>query len=243
MRSPDIVGAGGGVGGIKVMGGLGQLDLRQLPGLFLWYKAEDVELPIGDPVPAWKDIGPFGVTAIQNTDAQQAIVIAVPAKANRKAISLDGVNDIYWLALTPANASNTYTVALAHYHTSIVSGQYLWYPAASLVLAPVGSGGGYGFSDGAWKVSHTNTPGYGVLSWQLNAAGGDVARQGLPVFNTTYTVRAVTASTTMFGNRPSGGVGSNLQGHVFEVVVFSPALTDAQRALVDQYLMTKYEIG
>ena len=244
MKSPDIVGR---AAGVQVSGGLTGLDLRQLPGLFLWYKAEDIALPIGDPIPAIGDAGPFGVTAIQNTSTQQAIVIAVPAKANRKAISLDGVNSAYWLALTPANATNTYTILVAHYHTQVTTGALLWYPTnvLAIALADGGSGTrGYGYLDGGtWISGHTGAPGYEAISWQLNAAGGAVARNLVPVFNTTYTPRASSDTGAMFGNRLSGGVGLNMKGHVFEMAVFSPALTNAQRALVDQYLMNKYEIG
>ena len=238
MKSPDIVGR---AAGVQVSGGLTGLDLRQLPGLFLWYKAEDIALPIGDPIPAIGDAGPYGVTAIQTTAAQQAIVIAVPQKANRKAISLDGVDDKYWQELTPANATNQYTIAFAHYHTHATGDKFFWRPSSTFVPGAMESDSGYGWYDGAYKQGHTNTPGYGVVSWQLNAAGGAVNRNNKPVFNTTYTAQAVTSTAAMFGHR--GEAAGNMKGHVFEVAVFSPALTDAQRTLVDQYLMNKYEIG
>ena|SRR3990167_129101 len=239
MKSPDIVGR---ASGVQVSGGLTNLDLRQLPGLFLWYKAEDIALPIGDPIPSISDAGPFGTNALQDTSTLQATVIAVPVKANRKAISMNNPENVYWIGVTPTNATNKYTVHLAYYHT-IVGLQYLWFPGGTLVAAPNGSGGGIGYFDGVWKVSNTQPTGYAVLSWQLDVNGGAVNRQGVPVYNTTYTAQAVANSGALFGNRANGGLGPPVRGHIFEVAVFSPALTDAQRALVDQYLMNKYEIG
>lgn len=222
----------------------GEFSPKQIAGLQLWLKADSLALNDGDPVGTWADQSGNG------RDFTQATASLKPTyKANilngKPVVRFDGVDDLLTAAAAVMTVTSDWSLVAVLKPISAVADR-----------APVmnGSASGYGIGTSTGATAKKGWIAGGV-SWQDSTTAADtnanvwvVSRVSgggtttLHVNGTALTVADAAATTPTASRLGSHAAGSEWNGDMAEVLMYTPKLTDANRDLLESYLGSKYGI-
>jgi hypothetical protein len=235
------------------------LSAQNLPvtsDLQLWLKADaGVTLDGGGGVTQWDDQSGNGNHAIQST-ASLAPTVLANALNNKPVLHFDGVDDYLSVASSPSvSFTGDLTTFFVVRFTDFSNYRAVWAKTANNFPAPTdyyilpgsgrpqvyrGSGTGAGLGSFASSVALTAgsymTVGFGIEGTTCaHFLAGNVASSGSISVPT-----ADTGAPLLIGTR--GDLFTKMKGEIAEIVIYSRALTPAERASVADYLAQKYGI-
>jgi len=206
---------------------------NKISGLTLWLQASSIAQSNGTTVSSWPDSSTAGNNAIQSTGADQP-TFETNVINGQPALLFDGAHD--WMAAPSLTGQTIFVVAN---HTD----------------------GGTNFTDYRRMVDNGDTFGYSIFGVSGNSTYNPTAfPRGITASNfwvngtntlsagTLSTFRIVSAvatspstNTTWIGTYTGSGA-QLFKGNMSEVIIYSGALTTAQRTGVENYLSSKYGI-
>ena len=247
-----IVGLGGlllGAAGVQAA----PISPDSLPGLQLWYKVDSGVLTSGTAVTDWQDSSTSGYDMAQGTSTYQPTL--VPGQAGGlSSVDFDGTSDFMKAGdhEVHSNATGMTAIGVAKPDTT----------SSGTIAAKFR----YGASQRQWRF---NTNSFDIQevhsTWNTNSvarispepggfhtfagvwAPGTAARMYLDGRLAGTAAVAVndmtdTAAELMLG-ADENGTGNRLNGMISEVVIYNRALTQNERAGVEQYLQQKYALA
>ena len=159
----------------------------------------------------------------------------------------------YWLDLTGlTSAASSYTLFSVFYNNESPdnSGKYLIDSQSGRLIFALHAAAGSspytytGYYDGAWAAIFENTTTkWQIDTWKLESGvGGYVYQDGVLKGNGTYTAKAI-GGTTRLGMPYNTSLSSPLIAmDLAEIVLYTSALSDTDRASVETYLNNKWNI-
>jgi hypothetical protein len=223
-----------------------------LPNLVLWLNASTLALNDNDTVATWNDSSGLGNNASQSNSAKRPIYKASSGPGGKPSVQFDGTN--YCMAGNTSITGTTLT-AFAVLTMSNTTSDY----GRALSL---GATGNPDYNSALYCVAIGRNDLFARLYAFRNNSNGSQANVSYDtgyvfdtifdgVNNTSYlngTAQASAASAGTFGIA-NYGLGGDVNGTTFwagyisEIVVYSSALSNTDRAKVEQYLGTKYGIS
>jgi hypothetical protein len=219
-----------------------------LTGLVSWHVADDIALADGSAVSQWPDQSGFARNLKQATGAKQPILKTnlTPGVNGHRIVRFDGVNDYLQCALSSVVAEPC-TVFIVMQQFSGGGTQQIWlgggtaipplfyrYDASNTVSIWGGSGSDLTYArSSAWPMPFT------VMSAVFNGGSGSNVWE-----NETSKVSG-TAGSASFGGLTVGALDDGTlpaQIDVAEILMYTGALSDANRLLVIRYLNAKYAV-
>lgn len=108
------------------------------------------------------------------------------------------------------------------------------------------SSGQVGWFDGSWHSIAAASTSPQVLEWVLGPQGdtgnGYVYRNGTLLGSAAYTARALGTSVSLFDNQDTPTSGNQYLGYAGDVLYYSGAVSDRDRARLRRYLARKHSI-
>lgn len=226
-----------------------------ITGLAGWWKADAITgLVDGDPVTSWPDSSAGARNMTQATSAKKPIYKTAIANG-QPVVRFDGVDDLLLTASVVTATTTNVTLVLVVKQSSTTG--------TSCTPLQNGNGGigggGYGIavdSDTnkkgmlrggvAWDNSTTNEDtswdvlvlSRGATNWRLWSKGTLLAPDPLTVGNPN-----VPATQTLMGIHDAAGGGNKyLNGDIAEALIYSAAISDADRDALETHLGAKYGI-
>ena len=219
-------------------------------GLALWLRA-DQGLPTsnGSSVSQWSDVSGSGNNAMQGTAGNQPTVQTSQVNGN-PAVRFDGSDDYLSvpdnLGLRPSNIT-AFVVAKA----TVATNQALYFAKTStnlndgfgVVRLASGANAGLYFNTSSTAASVVQPTGtFSILSGRYNGQQIRFSTNGgTPVTTTASGTITTTTAPLYLGSR--GGSGNKFTGDIAEVILFTRALSDAERQQVESYLYQRYNLG
>ena len=225
-----------------------------IAGLELWLDFADITTLFQDvaqtvPVTADGDL----IRAVTDksgsgNDASQAVatrepIYKTPVQNSLSICRFDGANDD--LTLTGITvASGSFTFFAASNPTNNPGEREYFFDCATgrlLICNNASGSGNVGWYDGTWRTIAAATFTSQILTWVFTSGGnGEVFRNGASLGTAAYSAKAI-GGTTNLGST-SGGESDSWKGDFYEFLIYSSALSSANRALVRNYLNNKWAI-
>ncbi len=222
-------------------------------GLAVWFKADAGITLNGSTVSQWADQSGNGNHATQPTASAQP-TLASGAINGLPAVSFNGTQDMQFplpvdglsgmtIFLVNANGAS-FTGGGAHVYNSPI----FWNATAdwgTVYLSPFEQSVAWGFGTGQANNDPIYTrpasigTAFTLTDVVKNGATENLYVAGTLVATATGKLAAI-ADTQPTGNLGVGYLNTHWNGQIAEVIVYTVALTDAQRQQVEQYLTTKY---
>ena len=208
-----------------------------IPGLVLWLKADSLALADGDAVTTWTDSSGLG------NNATQAVVDNKPLyKVNiingKPVVRYDGIDDLLDVTTLAINQPDTIFIAV---DLDVVTGGHHFFDT---------SGGARQLINGAGWGMYAGTPLDGVGAPDTNPYILSAVFNGVSsalYANGTLKVSGDAGANGLSGNihicAGTGGADVAIDGDVSEVIIYSSALSDANRMKVEDYLSAKWGIA
>lgn len=205
-----------------------------IAGLALWLQIESLAgLANDDPVSTWPDSSGNGRHAIGVTTGRPLY------KASPRGVLFDGINDRLDTSAFTQAQPNTIFIATSHaagatgsmiYINGISSRQQLW-----MQLSPPQQ---QAYAGGS-LIAGAATVGtfLRVISCIFNGASTNIRENGISKVTADAGANALSGGA-IFG---TDTFGNWLSGYLYEVLIYSGALSDANRQSVEGYLATKYQ--
>jgi len=237
MSSLTTVGAGP-----SSAGGFSPLDIADLQ---LWLDASKITgIADGADLATWSDLSGNSRHATQSTAANKPHYQEA-YQNGLGAVEFDGVH--HWMSLDFSSAvsadDHTVIIAMETQNTGTKADQRLidFEVGRLLISCVTATAGKVGYWETNWVNAANATDGAQVLTWQLDNAGTELFRDGISIADSlALTNRALGGSVGM--GREYSGVDYELDGLLFEVLIYSPMLNATDRALVENYLIAKWGI-
>ena len=224
-----------------------------IPGCVFWH--DPVQLAgygEGDPVDVLVDYSGLGNDGLPDTAPQRAIYRAafqngLPALQYNWAVKTQyklpaglfvGAPTLTWFVVSHATFPGASTVAV-----SVSQGG----PNYLLLILP----NNWGAANPTFQYGKVHTDGAGgVAAWYVATAKADATKTGRVYRNGVLVGVPATDLTVNIPNIPVriGGLwnfaeNNQLHGHLAEVILYNPIISDADIAIVEAYLMTKWGIA
>lgn len=205
-----------------------------IAGCVLWLDASQLALANNDPVASWTDISGIGNNAVQATGANQP-VFKTAALNGKPAVRFDGSTDFL---VAPSIDAPSYTLWAVYMTTNSVASSRTLSTSTNTLIGPFGAfyqGFDGGFALGPAVVNNqfivhifTHTSGVGGAAFVNGVAAGTTA--GTQSLGVTIGVGATAAAAGL------------LPGDVPECGAYNNAISGANRALLEAYLLAKYAL-
>ena len=212
-------------------------------GLGLWLRADQGVVTSGTKVTQWNDLSGNGNNAAQATSGYQPVYVGS---------QLNGQPVLRF------DASNTTYLRVPH-HATLNSGSMTIYavakrtttPTYAMVVQKMNGGDnqyGLGFESGAPRYITGGNYVLGTLaSGTFGVMEGFSGSSTIKLFVNGTLAQSASASSVSTSTEPLdiGGRGTSygLTGDIAEVLVFTRALSDAERKVVQDYLYVRYAVG
>lgn len=220
-----------------------------IDGLELWLDASAITgLSDGDPVTTWEDQSSNGFDATQAT-ADNKPTYQTNELNGKPVVRFDGTNDLLSTSsVSVVGDDGTWTVfavsdltggtgaqTIVDHDNLTRIAQFLRYSAGSAQAIAFNEAGG------AFTDSESHGAGFDVISSVRSALAVQVFVNGTSGGSTATTGIAISGSEIVrIGSR--GASGAHLAGDIAEVLIYSAALSTADREAVEEYLASKYGI-
>lgn len=217
-----------------------------ISGLALWLDASRIP-PQADnsDLAAWSDLSGNGRHCSQATAADKPHY-KVAYRNGLAAVEFDGAD--HWMDLDLSSAislaAHSFFIACETRDTATNTDQRFLYVnvggdefAISSVTASVSR---LGWFDGAWESTPVATDAAQVLTYQLDDAGAEVFRNGTSINSGLGLVEHQLADDAALCANAAGDY--QFDGHLFELLLFSPMISTAHRQQVEDYLLAKWGI-
>jgi len=197
-------------------------------------------------VARWQDKSNNARHATQSTSSKRPV-----RKTNQQngldALQLDGANDCFGISMSLGASNWTFFFAVRPATSSTPSDvRYLFDSETGRLIVAQHASGSYnsvGFFDGTWKEVALATTASQVLTYKLDSSGTNarIYRNGVAVGSAaSYTQKSIGGAVGLFAGYEQAGAPAD--GLVYEVLLYSSALSDADRSAVESYLMNKWGI-
>ena len=197
-------------------------------------------------VARWQDKSGNARHATQSTSSKRPV-----RKTNQQngldALQLDGANGCFGISMSLGASNWTYFFAVRPATSSSNNNvRYLFDSETGRLIVAQHASGSYnsvGFFDGTWKEVALATTASQVLTYKLDSSGTNarIYRNGVAVGSAaSYTQKSIDGAVGLFSAYDQAG--GRADGLVYEVLLYNSALSDANRALVENYLIAKWGI-
>lgn len=233
-------------------GSAAQTSTIPTTGLGVWFKADAGITSQNSLVSQWSDQSGNARHATQTTGTSQPSIIS-NAVSGKPVMRYDGTSD-YMSFTMPVNGLTAMTLILVSAAGADVDGTYYGDQYAPLYWRETGSWGTVHLSPFQRYIRHrfgtgqsNNIPSYSrpsvvaglsVTTAVKNGSTETLYANGTQVASLSGKLAAIanTGATATIGR----GTSTYFTGDIAEVIVYTRALSDAERLQVDQYLLTKY---
>lgn len=224
----------------------------RITGLENWYRPESLAaLANGASVASWPDSGPKGRAAVQATGANQPTYVAsLTGHAGRPAVQFSSAGTQYltatwtgsvwgqgtiFVVTTPSIGTNTSPSILELGNGTVNTGYQFLYDSGTTTFRTRGSGTNP--SAGSGSVPPSQYP--AIICGSYTGSVATFEKNGF-AFATAAGGSSTTTSMSTLDVGRANWAGGPMTGYISEVIVYSRALTAAERTQIVEYLADKY---
>lgn len=215
-----------------------------IAGLQLWLDASTITgVADNTDLSTWSDLSGNARHSTQSTAADKPH-FQVAYQNGLGAVEFDGAN--HWLVLdfssAVAAADHTIIIAAETRDTATNTDQrFLSFKVGELNINSVTSTAGkVGYWETNWVHAADATDAAQVLSYQMDNAGAEIFRDGVSIADSLTLVNRALGSDSAVGAFYDGRY--QFDGHLFEVLIYSPMINATNRAAVEAHLISKWGI-
>lgn len=220
-------------------------NLKSIPGLALWLRADKGAVVSSGKVQLWQDQSGFGNDFVNAVSATSPLYNAFKATLNNKPTVQFVNGSSYYLANASFVQSGTsHTLMVAYAPDSVTAVQeILFSETGQLAFAHVAATTGQmGYYDGtAWRQAGVSTSPTGAHTVAFNLVGGGsgyIYKDGTLLSTTTYTSKSLSARCGLGASYD--GTAQYLNAHIAELAYWNRSLSAAEMDTVQAYYKLKY---
>ena len=224
-----------------------QFDLKTIPGLFLWLRADKgVFMDASNKVALWQDQSGNANDFSNGTSATCPYFNITKSNLNYKpTVQFVNGSSYHLNAATMTNTSTSHTFIFAVSSDSLTAVQDFFATTTGiLVIAHVAATTGQiGWYDGSWKQAggSTSTTGAQIVCYTLNAGGsGTIYKNNTSLYSTGYTSKQIGGAAGLGSS--ADGTAQYYNGHMAEVAYWPRVLSAAELSTVHAYMGARYGI-
>lgn len=219
-------------------------DMRTIPGLGLWLRADKGAVVTSGKVQLWQDQSGNGQDFTNSTSATSPLWNASKSTLNNKPTVQFVNGSSYFLARSSFSQSGTsHTLMLAYSPDSVTAVQEILVSETGiLAFAHVGATlGQVGYYDGTWRQAGASTSPTGGHTLAFNLVGGGsgyMYKDGTLMSTTTYTSKSISARAGLGASYD--GLSQYLNAHIAELAYWNRSLSATEMDVVQSYYKLKY---